>query len=64
MVCLYKIYATADKMPDVWVNLAHAYLVQGEYVPAIKLYQVPQRASLRCNGNSYSTCVDRADDTV
>lgn len=27
-------------MPDVWVNLAHAYLVQGDFVPAIKLYQV------------------------
>jgi hypothetical protein len=26
-------------VPDVWINLAHAHLVQGEYIPAIKSYQ-------------------------
>jgi len=30
--------ATAD-IPDVWINLAHVYLKQGQYVNAIKLYQ-------------------------
>eukprot|EP00005_Dracoamoeba_jomungandri_P008714 CAMPEP_0174270756 /NCGR_PEP_ID=MMETSP0439-20130205/45618_1 /TAXON_ID=0 /ORGANISM="Stereomyxa ramosa, Strain Chinc5" /LENGTH=1018 /DNA_ID=CAMNT_0015360281 /DNA_START=21 /DNA_END=3074 /DNA_ORIENTATION=+ len=30
--------ATSD-MPDVWVNLAHIYLSQGQFVNAIKMYQ-------------------------
>ena len=31
--------AAADHVPEVWINLAHAHLVQGEYIPAIKSYQ-------------------------
>jgi tetratricopeptide (TPR) repeat protein len=34
-----QIREAAPDVADVWVNLAHAYLVQGEYVGAIKLYE-------------------------
>ena len=31
--------AAVGQVPDVWVNLAHIHMVQGEYAPAIKLYR-------------------------
>ena len=33
-------------MPDVWINLAHIYMAQGQYVNAIKMVLSPLSASL------------------
>ncbi|KAL6076361.1 protein required for normal CLN1 and CLN2 G1 cyclin expression, variant 3 [Balamuthia mandrillaris] len=34
-----KVRETTASMADVWVNLAHIYLAQGQFVNAIKMYQ-------------------------
>jgi len=34
-----KVREATTTMPDVWLNLGHVYLAQGEFVNAIKMYQ-------------------------
>jgi len=55
--------AAADKVPDVWVNLAHAHLVQGEYAAAIKLYQATLDKFFQGNDAELLRCIAHAEYT-
>ena len=53
--------AAAEMVPDVWVNLAHAHLVQGEFVAAIKLYQAALEKFHQRNDNELLRCIAHAE---
>jgi len=55
--------AAADNVPDVWVNLAHAHLVQGEFLPAIKLYEAALDKFYKGNDAQLLLCIAHAEFT-